>query len=129
MLNVGLSRCRGITVSMISVPLNVATFNDKTSPNNLPSLIKVLKNVISYDISRCYLCRRLSRAISSPVVLIVVGKQGIRQMVDSWWSETKEKVYGYRITSDPFLWSYSFNKNNLTVCFLRKIVIVQFSRY
>lgn len=81
----------------------------KTSPKNLPSLIKVLKNVISYDISRCYLCRRLSRAISSPVVLIVVGKQGIRQMVDSWWSETKEKVYGYRITSDPFLWSYSFN--------------------
>lgn len=114
---------------MISVPLNVATLNDKTSPNNLPSLIKVLKNVISYDISRCYLCRRLSRAISSPVVLIVVGKQGIRQMVDSWWSETKEKVYGYRITSDPFLWSYSFNKNNVTVCFLRKIVIVQFSRY
>lgn len=100
----------------------------KTSPNNLPSLIKVLKNVISYDISRCYLCRRLSRAISSPVVLIVVGKQGIRQMVDSWWSETKEKVYGYRITSDPFLWSYSFNKNNVTVCFLRKIVIIQFSK-
>lgn len=128
-MNVGLSRCGGITVSMISVPLNVATFNGKTSPNNLPSLIKVLKNVISYDISRCYLCRRLSRAISSPVVLIVVGKQGIRQMVDSWWSETKEKVYGYRITSDPFLWSYSFNKNNVTVCFLRKIVIVQFSRY
>lgn len=64
--------------------------------------------------SRCYLCRPLSRAISSPVVLIVVGKQGIRQMVDSWWSETKEKVYGYRITSDPFLWSYSFNKNNVT---------------
>lgn len=128
-MNVGLSRCGGITVSMISVPLNVATFNGKTSPNNLPSLIKVLKNVISYDISRCYLCRRLSRAISSPVVLIVVGKQGIRQMVDSWWSETKEKVYGYRITSDPFLWSYSFSKNNVTVCFLRKIVIVQFSRY
>lgn len=75
----------------------------KTSPKNLPSLIKVLKNVISYDIFRCYLCRPLSRAISSPVVLIVVGKQGIRQMVDSWWSETKEKVYGYRITSDPFL--------------------------
>lgn len=48
-------------------------------------------------------------------MLIVVGKQGIRQMVDSWWSETKEKVYGYRITSDPFLWSYSFNKNNVTV--------------
>lgn len=116
---------------MISVPLNVATFNGKTSPNNLPSLIKVLKNVISYDISRCYLCRRLSCAISSPVVLIVVGKQGTRQMVDSWWSETKEKVYGYRITvtSDPFLWSYSFNKNNVTVCFLRDIVIVQFSRY
>lgn len=49
-LNVGRSRCGGITVSMISVPLNVATLNDKTSPNNLPSLINVLKNVISYDI-------------------------------------------------------------------------------
>lgn len=35
---------------------------------------------------------RFSRAISSPTVLIVVVKQGIRQMVDSWWSETKEKV-------------------------------------
>lgn len=70
--------------------------------------------------SRCYLCRPLSRAISSPVVLIVVGKQGIRQMVDSWWSETKEKVYCYRITSDPFLVLQFFKQEQRNSLFLKK---------
>lgn len=45
-------------------------------------------------------------------------------MVDLWWFEIKEKVYGYCIIFDLFLWFYSFNKNNVIVCFLRKIVIV-----
>lgn len=74
MLNVGFSWCGGIIVLMISVLLNVVILNDKILFNNLFFFINVFKNVILYDIFRCYLCRWFLCVILSFVVLIVVGK-------------------------------------------------------